>query len=259
VRRCPASSLCMLSITARVLRRGLRVFRRVLANAARPALGLGEKSEIPALAQSPGGITESQRTRVPQGVEHAHPAADSRTRWALQARWSASSRAALQARPWCHRSPTPMPGLVEGLSAHLSAVVHAHQGRSIAAYLVAKIFLGDGISRTGSARDRLAVQDRKALSNSRMQRSRSKRVWLEISIENPSSEFGMIPPNSPVPQCNKCVRKKRRPKALLELLLFLLTLEVCCMPSEIVVTSVPAEAQPRTAAGCSTCARRPAM
>src|SRR4029077_13631210 len=39
-------------------------------------LGLGEKSEIPALAQSPGGITESQRTRIPQGIEQALASAE---------------------------------------------------------------------------------------------------------------------------------------------------------------------------------------
>src|SRR5258706_12586646 len=40
------------------------------------ALGLGEKSEIPALSQPPRGIAESERTRVPQGVEHAQSAAE---------------------------------------------------------------------------------------------------------------------------------------------------------------------------------------
>ena len=39
-------------------------------------LGLGEKSEIPALAQTARRVTESERTRVPQGVEQAEPAAE---------------------------------------------------------------------------------------------------------------------------------------------------------------------------------------
>src|SRR5258706_4796998 len=40
------------------------------------ALGLGEKSEIPALSQPPRGIAESERTRVPQGVEQTQSAAE---------------------------------------------------------------------------------------------------------------------------------------------------------------------------------------
>jgi len=37
--------------------------------------GFGEKSEVPAVAEPPCGIAESERTGVPQGVEQAQPAA----------------------------------------------------------------------------------------------------------------------------------------------------------------------------------------
>src|SRR5882757_3440278 len=40
------------------------------------ALGLGEKSEIPALAQPARGKADRERSRVPQGVEQAQPAAE---------------------------------------------------------------------------------------------------------------------------------------------------------------------------------------
>jgi len=43
-------------------------------------LGLGEKSEIPALAQPARRVTESQRTRVPQGVSRLTRPPSSRTR-----------------------------------------------------------------------------------------------------------------------------------------------------------------------------------
>jgi len=65
--------------------------------------------------------------------------------------------------------------LVKGLSTHFPAMVHAHQGPSIAAYFVAKIFLGDCISRLGR-RATARRQYAQGLSNSRRQRSRSS-AW----------------------------------------------------------------------------------
>src|SRR5256885_3845524 len=123
-------------------------------------LGLSEKSEVPALARSSGGITESQRTRVPQGVEQAQPPAE-----LAHALSAPGEMIGLLARRPCERFLDVIVrrrerlSLVKGLGTHFPAMVHPHQGRSIAAYFVAKIFLGHGISRTGSARDRLSVQD----------------------------------------------------------------------------------------------------
>ena len=49
------------------------------------SLGLGEESEVPTLAQPPRGITEAERTRVPERVGQTQATAELRTRWALRA------------------------------------------------------------------------------------------------------------------------------------------------------------------------------
>jgi len=88
------------------------------------------------------------------------------------------SRAAFAKRLDVIVSPGECLALVKSWATH-SRVVHAHQSRSIAAHVVAKILLGDDISRTGPARGPARRTGPQGLSNSRMQRSRSKRlsVW----------------------------------------------------------------------------------
>src|SRR5260370_40449432 len=106
-------------------------------------LGLGEKSEIPALAQSPGGITESQRTRVPQGVEQAQPAAE--LAYALS---TPGEMIGLLARCLCERvldvvvQRRQCLALVQRLGADLAAGIDPHQRGRVAAQTGAAIALG---------------------------------------------------------------------------------------------------------------------